>query len=295
MTTPSHGTTDLHRSAARPARGLGTRSPRLRGSPLRASPLRGGIVVGLALLLGACTLVPDWADPTSDSEVVAARKRIARGAADAAGDAPTSFPNLAGVPDRRPRAMTSAERSAIARDLEIDRIQGAVGAETNAPLAPDSTEAAPSTEVVPARPRQGSAVSDAAALEGAPPPPPPPHTGRGELVGHIYFPYGSATIGDKDRALLRRILARHRSRGGSIRVVGHASGQFGVSDPLRRNLDNFEVSLRRANVVASEIMSLGVLRDRILIEAVGDREPLEIESARGGRAGNRRAEIFLEN
>ncbi len=239
------------------------------GRGTRFPVLHGGAGLGLALLLGACTLVPDWADPTGGFPRDATFERVGLGAAGAAADAPTSFPNLASVPDRRPKVMTSAARSELRRDLEIDRAQGAAGAEPTPRLAPESA-AVDRAE----RPRR--------------------HPERGELAGHIYFPYGSATIGDKDRKLLRRILARYRLRGGSIRVVGHASGQFGVSDPMRRNLDSFEVSLRRANLVASEIMALGVPRDRILIEAVGDREPLEPESARNGAAGNRRAEIFLE-
>ncbi len=233
----------------------------------KASVPHGRAGLGLALLLGACTLVPDWADPTGGFETDAAFEQIGQGAA---ADAPASFPNLASVPNRRPKAMSSAARGELRRELETDHALGAAGAG--------------------AIPRLGS---ESAPLEWAAPPRRPPE--RGELAGHIYFPYGSATIGDQDRKLLRRILARHRLRGGSIRVVGHASGQFGVSNPMRRNLDSFEVSLRRANLVASEIMSLGVPRDRILIEAVGDREPLEPNSARNGQAGNRRAEIFLEN
>jgi len=60
-------------------------------------------------------------------------------------------------------------------------------------------------------------------------------------------------------------------------------------------LANFETSLQRANAVTALLVRYGVARDKVAAEAKGDTQPVYHEFMPTGEAGNRRAEIFLEN
>ncbi len=122
----------------------------------------------------------------------------------------------------------------------------------------------------------------------------PPALVGTQLVGVIYFGHGSARLDANDRGVLRDIVALQRQRGGVIRVVGHASALTGVVDQIRHRITNFEVSLKRANTVAAEIVALGAAKDKVRAEAKGDSQPVFHEFMATGEAGNRRAEIFLE-
>lgn len=114
------------------------------------------------------------------------------------------------------------------------------------------------------------------------------------MVAVIYFGHGSTKLNANDRGVLRDIVALHRQRGGVIRIVGHASAHTGVADPIKHRMAKFETSIQRANVVAAEIVALGVAEGKVRVAARGDTQPVFHESMPTGEAGNRRAEIFLE-
>ncbi len=116
-----------------------------------------------------------------------------------------------------------------------------------------------------------------------------------QLVAVIYFGHSSSRLDGKDRAVLRDVVALHRQRGATIRVVGHASAHTAVTDQITHDLTNFEISLKRANSVAAELIALGAARDRVRAEARSDKQPVYHEFMSTGQAGNRRVEIFLEN
>ena len=116
-----------------------------------------------------------------------------------------------------------------------------------------------------------------------------------QLVAVIYFGHSSAQIDAKDRGVLREVVALQRQRGGTIRVVGHASAQTGVVDQIEHSVANFEMSLKRANSVAAGLVALGAAKDALRVEAKGDAQPIFHEFMATGEAGNRRTEIFLEN
>ena len=122
-----------------------------------------------------------------------------------------------------------------------------------------------------------------------------PAAASGQLVAVIYFGHGSSQLDGKDRAVLRDVATLHRQRGGTIRVVGHASDHTVATDPIGHDLTDDEMSLRRANSVAAGLIALGTARDRVRAEARGGKQPVEREITTTGEAGNRRAEIFLEN
>jgi outer membrane protein OmpA-like peptidoglycan-associated protein len=122
-----------------------------------------------------------------------------------------------------------------------------------------------------------------------------PAVAGARLVAVIYFGHSSARLDAKDRGVLRDVVALQRQSGAAIRVVGHASAMTAVTDQISHDLANFEMSLKRANAVAAELIALGVARDRVRAEARSDKQPVYHEFMSTGQAGNRRAEIFLEN
>ncbi len=116
-----------------------------------------------------------------------------------------------------------------------------------------------------------------------------------QLVAVIYFGHSSAQLDASDRGVLGEVVALQRQRGGTIRVVGHASAHTGVVDQIKHRLANFEMSLKRANTVAAGLVAAGAAKDQVRAEAKGDTQPIFHEFMPTGEAGNRRTEIFLEN
>lgn len=309
-----------------------TRAParRARAAGRPAAGVAGAIVLGL--LVAACSAVPDWADPSDWFEPDEAPTQLSV-AQDAAQTQAAEFPNLASVPDARPEATPAQTRERIRESLAADRANAAytgerlVGGAAQAAAAPAGAPPAPrigrelttrtaEPEIPAPAPRatQGAQTAAQETVEPAEPAAPPaPRTdmrfaqfqtgaqpapqaraARRELVGIIYFAHGSAALDANDRAVLRDIVALHRQRGGSIRVVGHASARTGPADPVRHRMANFEISQLRANAVAAEIVALGAERDKVRAEARADTQPVYHEFMPTGEAGNRRAEIFLE-
>jgi len=81
---------------------------------------------------------------------------------------------------------------------------------------------------------------------------------------------------------------------GSIKVVGHASSRT-PNMPVERHLEViFQKSQARANAVAQALIRAGVPASKVIVEAVGDSQPIYYESMPRGEAGNRRAEIFVQ-
>jgi len=138
-------------------------------------------------------------------------------------------------------------------------------------------EAAPSVEVF------DGAVSGGGGFSGAP----------GQL-GTVYFGSGSAELDESDIAKLRDVAAAYKQRGGNIRVVGHASSFTLDMDPVHHQMANFTISVRRADAVASALIKLGVKPANIFVSARSDSDPVYYESMPAGRAGNQRAEIFID-
>tara|TARA_B100000519_G_scaffold195914_1_gene201508 strand:+ start:61 stop:1434 length:1374 start_codon:yes stop_codon:yes gene_type:complete len=113
-------------------------------------------------------------------------------------------------------------------------------------------------------------------------------------VATIYFKNGSSRLGSRDRIVVQDVVSMYRETGGLIRIIGHSSG-FAASQGSRwTKFVNFKVSLDRANAVASEFIRHGIPPDRIDVSAQGTESPRYAEYSPTGKAGNRRAEVFLE-
>ncbi len=112
----------------------------------------------------------------------------------------------------------------------------------------------------------------------------------------VMFPSNGVGLTASGRAQVRAAVAQFQQSGGAgfIKVVGHSSSRTG-NMPVEKHLEAiFAKSQARANAVAREIIREGVPASKVLVEAVGDSQPVYYESMPQGEAGNERAEIFIQ-
>lgn len=122
------------------------------------------------------------------------------------------------------------------------------------------------------------------------------YAGSGSPAAVVFFPHDTTILSAAARAQVQAAARAFEAQGGQghIRVVGHSSSRT-ANMPLSRHIVwNFERSQARANAVARELIHDGIPADRVLIEAVGDTQPVYYESMPQGEDGNRRAEIFIQ-
>ena len=113
-------------------------------------------------------------------------------------------------------------------------------------------------------------------------------------VAVIYYAYGSKRLSDSDRAVLAQVAAQQRANGAVVRVVGHASTRVDSADPVETKIANFSIAYDRAQVVASELIRLGVPADHVHVVSASDTQPAYSEATKRGEAANRRADIYLD-
>lgn len=112
----------------------------------------------------------------------------------------------------------------------------------------------------------------------------------------VFFPGDRTSLSAEAKAQVRAAVDQYKSSGGQgyIRVVGHSSSRTANMSATQHMEIIFRKSQQRANVVAQEIIRDGVPADKVLVEAVGDTQPVYYESMPKGEDGNRRAEIFVQ-
>jgi outer membrane protein OmpA-like peptidoglycan-associated protein len=112
----------------------------------------------------------------------------------------------------------------------------------------------------------------------------------------VMFPGDGTALDSAGRAQVRAAVTAFQQRGGAgyIKVVGHSSSRTSNMPVEKHLVAIFAKSQARANAVAKEIIREGVPASRVLVEAVGDSQPVYYESMPQGEAGNRRAEIFIQ-
>jgi outer membrane protein OmpA-like peptidoglycan-associated protein len=119
----------------------------------------------------------------------------------------------------------------------------------------------------------------------------------GSPASVVLFPGDGTLLTASGRAQVRTAVEAFKAAGGQgfLRVVGHASSRTS-NMPLEKHLEViFNKSQDRANAVAQEAIREGVPASRVLVEAVGDTQPVYYESMPKGEDGNRRAEIYLQS
>lgn len=112
----------------------------------------------------------------------------------------------------------------------------------------------------------------------------------------VLFPGDGTALTAGARAQIREAVEAFQQRGGTgfIKVVGHSSSRTSNMPVEKHLMEIFAKSQERANAVAHELIRDGVPASRVLVEAVGDSQPVYYESMPEGEAGNRRAEIFFQ-
>jgi flagellar motor protein MotB len=117
----------------------------------------------------------------------------------------------------------------------------------------------------------------------------------GGADGTINFRHGSARLSSLNLGVIVKMAQQALDAGAFIRVVGHASMRTVQMDPLEHIVANFNISVLRANAVAAALIQNGVPAERLIVDALGDTQPLHSEAMPSGEHANRRTEIFLES
>jgi outer membrane protein OmpA-like peptidoglycan-associated protein len=122
-------------------------------------------------------------------------------------------------------------------------------------------------------------------------------TPRGVVITlpHTYFAFDSFDLDPQARRVVDRIahvLNDPRAASRSIVLEGHA-------DAVGTEAYNLALSRRRAESIARELIGLGVLRERVSVEAYGESRPVAPNTntdgtdSPAGRAKNRRVEAVI--
>ncbi len=112
----------------------------------------------------------------------------------------------------------------------------------------------------------------------------------------VFFAGDGASLTAAGRTQIRAAVNAFKADGGmgTIRVVGHAASRT-PNMSVEKHLETiFAKSQARANAVAQELIHQGVPAGRVLVEAVGDSQPVYFESMPKGEDGNRRTEIYVQ-
>ena len=233
-------------------------------------------------------------------------------------------PNLARVPGRAPSVMTVSERTRLAQALASDRAaanflpdptlaaSGTAGGGTTAGGVA-AVAAATRQAVKVDRPTAPDTLSDKPTalfqprVAGSPVVGQLGSSGPEELAAVVFFPSDSVELSDQDDAVLRDVAALLRERGGGLRVIGYgvlAEGAQGGN----RDIDNLQLSLRRADVVARQLRRSSVPQGRIVTQGRGAGQAGAGQAGAGvgggadqgreaylpkGTAGDQRVEVFL--
>ncbi len=109
------------------------------------------------------------------------------------------------------------------------------------------------------------------------------------IVYRLYFNFAfdSCTLSESDRLILKDLTSSLIGEKGKISVFGH-------TDKVGNVEYNYELSLKRAQTVANELISYGLDRNRLTVKGFGDTKPLHSNSDDEGRKKNRRVEIVID-
>ena len=264
------------------------------------------------------SLWPNAPAPGPSSEAATTSARVGRPVVSSSGQTSNISSTLSAIP--RPRAAQSDSMASdnMAKDAAAkDTMSGVTPIQTAAaPVAPPAPEIPPRfTLTPPSASTDGAAMTETAAGATTPTFQLTPPSGmststdgdggqpmlrfntfdEGGAAGIVTFGHGSSRLSSADRAKLRALADEALNQGLYVRVVGHASMRTRDMDPFEHTLANFNVSLMRANVVAGALLEMGVPAEQLIIDAVGDTQPLFSEAMPSGEQGNRRAEIYLES
>ena len=109
----------------------------------------------------------------------------------------------------------------------------------------------------------------------------------------VYHSNTKADISAKDMTALKNVAKLVRAKNAIVRVVGNSSSRSKDMKEVQNKIENFDLSLLRAQKVSEALIRFGVPKDRIFISAVADTEKVVEENMPINEAINRRTEIYL--
>jgi peptidoglycan-binding protein ArfA len=108
-----------------------------------------------------------------------------------------------------------------------------------------------------------------------------------KAVGSITFASGGFSLAEGAEQKLTQVADRLKACPGSkVTINGYAAN-------AGNDAANFELSDKRANVVADFLIARGVARNRLTTKGLGSADPIAGNDTSGGRAKNRRVEIVV--
>jgi outer membrane protein OmpA-like peptidoglycan-associated protein len=124
-------------------------------------------ILTAALLLGGCSAVPDWADPTDwfAKDVAPTRVGLAEGQARSQ---PTGFPNLASVPNQPPKILSPEARAEVQAGLAADRANAVYSGEKLTGSTPIPASATQAVSDAPPAPKISNELTAAMRVPPAP-------------------------------------------------------------------------------------------------------------------------------
>jgi outer membrane protein OmpA-like peptidoglycan-associated protein len=103
----------------------------------------------------------------------------------------------------------------------------------------------------------------------------------------VYFELGSATLDDAGRHELAWFVEQMRPYPTARLDVQ------GFTDSTGGDAANTKIARERASAVAAALEALGVAKDRLVVEALGERAPAATNKTSQGRRNNRRVEVTV--
>jgi type VI secretion system protein ImpK len=107
----------------------------------------------------------------------------------------------------------------------------------------------------------------------------------------LLFDSGSADVRPEFNALAQRVAKALDREPGNIRVVGHTDTV--KPKPSGRFKSNFDLSVKRAEAVASTLAGYIAESKRLVVSGKGEDEPVASNASPEGRAQNRRVELAI--
>ncbi len=104
----------------------------------------------------------------------------------------------------------------------------------------------------------------------------------------IYFPFNSTSkLNNREvESYLDDVAAQVKKNNQKISLVGH-------TDNIGEDASNYNLGLRRANIVKDYLIKRGVVPSKILASSKGEKSPIASNDTDAGRAKNRRTELKI--
>lgn len=115
------------------------------------------------------------------------------------------------------------------------------------------------------------------------------------LSEKLLFASGSASLGDKGRAVLGRIALKLRGGDENISVVGHSDSHMIGKSLEAQYPSNWELAGARAARIVRQLSELGIDPMRLRMVSRGPFDPIASNKTAAGRSKNRRTEIILRS